>query len=482
MHPPATNLQTGARDAHQLKFAPAGVPLPETNTQGKPRNRLTMSTSLGPALHVPPDNFTEGVKMQEEPNTFAAFIGIDWADKKHDVCLVAAGAKKRERSILEHRPAAIRDWAEKLRERFGGAPIAVCLELSQGPIVSALLEYEFFVLFPVQPATLARYRSAFTTSGAKNDPTDAEYALELLLRHPDKLTQLEPESGAMRTLRRLVEARRSLVNDRVRVTNRVTAALKAYFPQVLEWFRDKEAAVFADFIERWPTLEHAQRARSGTIADFFRTHNVRSQAAIERRLEAIRTEQPLTRDAAIITPMRLVEALVPQLRAVCTAIERFDEEIARLCPSLPDYELFKALPGAGPALAPRLLVAFGERRERFPNAAALQKYAGIAPVTERSGNKSWVHWRLACPTFLRQTFVEWVAQTLTRSFWSKAFYDSCRARGMSHQAALRSLAFKWIRILYRCWIDRTPYNEPRYLMALQKRHAPLLQFVAEANH
>jgi transposase len=419
--------------------------------------------------------------MQEEVSEFAAFIGIDWADRKHDVCLVAAGAQKRERSVLEHRPVAIREWAEKLRARFGGKPIAVCLELTRGPIVSALLEYDFFVLFPVQPATLARYRSAFTTSRAKDDPTDAEYALELLLRHPEKLTRLEPESGAMRTLRRLVEARRSLVDDRVRLTNRITAALKAYFPQVLEWFRDKEAAVFADFIERWPTLEHAQRVRPGTIADFFRTRNVRSQAAIERRLEAIRTEQPLTRDTAIIAPMRLlVEGLLPQLRAVCGAIERFDEEIARLCPTLPDYKLFESLPGAGAALAPRLLVAFGERRERFPNAAALQKYAGIAPVTERSGNKSWVHWRWACPTFLRQTFIEWVAQTITRSFWAKAFYDSCRARGMRHQAALRSLAFKWIRILYRCWIDRTPYDESRYLSALRKRQAPLLKFAAEA--
>jgi transposase len=411
------------------------------------------------------------------PKEFAAFMGIDWADRKHDVCLTIGSSEKRERLVLEHRPAVIRQWADKLRERFGGAPIAVCLELTQGPIVSALLEHDFFVLFPVQPATLARYREAFTTSRAKDDPTDAELALDLLLRHPDKLSPLKPESTAMRSLRRLVEARRSLVDDRVRLTNRITAALKSYFPQVIDWFRDKEAAVFADFVERWPTLELAQRARRETLADFFRAHNVRYQAVIDRRLDAIRAEQPLTHDAAVIAPMRLlVETLLPQLRAACAAIERFDTEIARLCPELPDYALFRGLPGAGPALAPRLLVAFGESRERFPNAAALQKYAGVAPVTERSGNKSWVHWRYSCPTFLRQTFIEWVGQTVPRSFWAQAFYNSCRARGMRHQAALRALAFKWIRILHRCWLDRTPYDESRYLMALQKRHAPLLKF------
>jgi transposase len=420
--------------------------------------------------------------VQKSPADFAAFIGIDWADKKHDVCLSLPDSDQRERSILEHRPASIRAWANQLRQRFGGAPVAVSLELSQGPIVSALLEFDFFVLFPVQPTTLARYRKAFTPSRAKDDPTDAELALELLLRHPDKLTRLEPESAPMRTLRQLVEDRRALVDDRVRVTNRLTAALKAYFPQVLDWFRDKETAVFAAFVERWPTLELAQRARKDTLAAFFRAHNVRYEATIQRRIDAIRSEQPLTTDEAVIRPRRLqVEALLLQLRATCTAIELFDQEIASLCPALPDYELFRRLPGAGPALAPRLLVAFGERRERFPDAAALQKYAGVAPVTERSGNKSWVHWRWSCPTFLRQTFVEWVPQTITRSFWAKAFYEGCRARGMHHQAALRALAFKWIRILHRCWVDRTPYDEARYLLALQKRHAPLLKFAAQSS-
>jgi transposase len=412
---------------------------------------------------------------------FAAFIGIDWADRKHDVCLSVAGSEKRERLVLEHRPTAIREWAEKLRRRFGGARVAVCLELTQGPIVSALLEHDFFVLFPVQPKTLALYRTAFAPSGAKDDPTDAEYALDLLLRHPEKLAKLEPESVPMRSLRRLVESRRDLVADRVRLTNRITAALKGYFPQVLDWFRDKEAAVFADFVERWPTLQSAQRAREETLVDFFRAHNVRYQSAIDRRIDAVRAEQPLTSDPAVITPAKLlVETLLPQLRVVCAGIERFDAEIASLCPELPDYELFRALPGAGPALAPRLLVAFGERRERFPDAAALQKYAGVAPVIERSGNKSWVHWRWACPTFLRQTFIEWVGQTIPRSFWAQAFYRSCRARGMKHQAALRALAFKWIRILHRCWTDRTPYDESRYLLALQKRQAPLLKFAIDA--
>lgn len=417
--------------------------------------------------------------MQEEASAFAAFVGIDWADRKHDVCLQVAGSETSEMSILEHRPTAIEAWARKLRERFEGQRVAVCLELSQGPIVSALLEHDIFVIFPVNPSTLAKYRKAFAPSGAKDDPTDAALALELLRRHPEKLPVLRRESPNMRALRRFVEARRDLVQDRVRITNRLTFTLKAYFPQVLDWFRDKETDVFAAFLERWPSLLDVQRARRDTIVDFFHAHNVRRAATVDRRIEAIRSERPLTSDPAVIEPARaLVGALLPQLRAVSAGIDRLDGEIAQRCQDLPDYRLFADLPGAGPVYASRLLAAFGEQRDRFADAAAFQKYAGIAPVTERSGNKHWVHWRWACPTFLRQTFVEWVASSIPHSFWARAFYQRHKAKGASHNATIRALAFKWIRILFRCWIDKTPYNESRYLSALQQRQSPLLKFAA----
>lgn len=418
--------------------------------------------------------------MQERRSEFAAVIGLDWADKKHDVCLSVPGREGLEREVIVHHPAALEAWVARLRERFAGAPVALVVELEEGPIVSALLEHEFIVVFPVKPGTVARYRKTFVPSNAKDDPTDAELMLELLLRHPEQLPRLERESDSMRQLRRLVAERRAFVEDRVRITNRITAALKAYYPQVLGWFRDKWTDVFIDFIERWPTLQDAQRARRETLVSFFHAHNVRQKAVIDGRVEALRSERPLSSDAGAIDPARFVVAqLLPQLRAVCAAIAQFDAKIAALAESMPDFELFASLPGAGPALAPRLLVAFGERRERFPDAAALQKYSGIAPVTERSGQKSWVHWRYACAKFLRQTFVEWTEQTLTRSFWARAFYDQQRDKGSTHNAAVRALAFKWIRILHRCWTDRTRYDETRYLNALRRRGSPVLAFAVQ---
>ena len=405
---------------------------------------------------------------------FTAQVGLDWADAKHDFCLQPGGGGKREFGRFLHQPSQIDEWVQGLKARFGGT-IAVALELARGPIVYALQKYDFIVLFPVDPSLLAKYRVAFKPSRAKDDPTDAELALELMLRYPEHCPPLHPQSVAMRTLGYLVQQRRMLVDDRKRTVNRLCYALKQYFPQTLDWFDHRDTPLFCDFLTRWPTLQQVQRARAATLERFFHDHNVRREPLVARRVEGIKSAMPLTEDAAVIQSFQLLAiTLVDQLRVLLQAIARFDEEIALVAPKLPDYKLFDALPGSGPSLAPRLLTAFGEQRERFQNAGQLQRYSGVAPVTQRSGKKSWVHWRWQCPTFVRQTFVEWAAQTINKSFWAGAFYQQQRAKGSPHQVAVRALAFKWIRILYRCWVTHTPYDESRYLKALQLRGSPLL--------
>ena len=407
---------------------------------------------------------------------FAAFIGIDWADVKHDVCLLAVGSDEIEFSTLTHTPEAIAAWSSSLYQRFGGKPVAICVELDKGPLVYALREYDFLVMFPVNPLMLARFREAFATSGAKDDPSDARLQLELLLKHRDRLRPLNPSSPAIQALELLVKHRRRLISDKVRLISRLISVLKDYYPQVLTWFKDRDTMLFCDFLTRWPTLAEVQRSRPTTFERFFYTRRVRSAALIQRRIPGIKDARPLTTDESIIGPNTLMtRMLVAQLREVLTAIAQFDTQIACCAQQHPDFELFNALPGAGPALAPRLMVAFGDQRDRYACAADLQKYAGIAPVTERSGKQCSVHWRWRCPKFLRQTFIEWSRKSIYHSFWAQAFYQQKRAQGQSHQAAIRALAFKWIRILFRCWQDRRPYDESVYLSALQKRGSPLLK-------
>lgn len=407
-------------------------------------------------------------------DSFTAFVGLDWGDSKHDVCIQASTGEGREFEVIAHRPAVVDQWIKSLHDRFGG-PIAVALELSKGPIISILQKYDFVVIYPINPSTLARYRSAFKPSGAKDDPTDAEIALDLLLRHPDRFKPLQPQSTGMRALAKLVEQRRQLVADKVRLTNRLRSSLKEYYPQVLEWFDHIDTPLFCNFFARWPTLVQAKRARANTLQRFFHEHNMRFEKVLASRIEAIKNATPLTLDNAIIMPHRmLAQVLVEQLQLMLSAIKEFDAEIDSIAKVQPDYTLFRALPGAGPSLAPRLLVAFGEQRDRFTSAEDVQKYVGIAPVTERSGKKHWVHWRWQCSKFLRQTFVEWAAQTINKSYWAGEFYRQQREKGCTYQAAVRALAFKWIRIVYRCWQTRTLYDEAKYLKALERRGSPLM--------
>ena len=176
-----------------------------------------------------------------------------------------------------------------------------------------------------------------------------------------------------------------------------------------------------------------------------------------------------------------VQALVTQIPLLTESIERYDQKIAALFDQHDDSTLFGSFPGAGPALAPRLLAAFGSNRGRFEFASEVQELSGIAPVTEKSGGGLWIHWRLACSKFLRQTFQEFAGRSILQSDWARAYYDLLRKRGKSHHAAVRALAYKWIRILFRCWKTRTPYDEAVYCNSLKTRRSPLAAELSAAE-
>ncbi len=408
---------------------------------------------------------------------FSALIGIDWADKKHDICEIKVDSKDPHFSVISSRSKAIHDWAIDLKRRYPGKPVAVACELTKGPLVYVLIKYEHIVIFPINPTTVAKYRKAFTQSGAKDDPSDALIQAEILERHMDKLNPIEPESPSVRALGLLVEYRRKLVKDRVDLSNRVVAILKSYYPQSIEWFKEKDTMIFCDFISKWPSLNLAKGARKQTLLNFFNAHNSRYPKINETRIKAIKSAIALTDDPGIIEPSSImIRLLILQLKALIQAIEHMDKEIRQRYKQHKDRIIFDSFPGAGPQLSPRLLVAFGENRDRYGAASELQKYAGVAPVMERSGQKTWIHWRYSCPKFLRQTFVEWAGQSVRFSFWAKAYYQQQIEKGKPHNTIIRALAFKWIRIAYQCWKTKTPYDESRYLEALKRRGSPLLKY------
>ena len=406
---------------------------------------------------------------------YAALIGIDWADEKHDVWLYECDSGKQSHQVLEHTPEVLIEWVAKLRAAYQGHPVAICLEQSRGALINALMGHEFLTLYPINPATLAKYREAFSPSRAKDDPTDAELLMELLLKHRDKFTAWKPDDVDTRTLGMLNEERRKCVDWRTKLVLRLQATLKGYFPQALDLVADNlNSDMACDFIQKWPTLDALKRAKPETVRAFYYGHNSRRGDLIEKNIEKIRTAVALTEDKAIVTASTItVQAMAKQIRVTNAAIAQYDKEIKALYAKHPDAFIFKSLPGSGKAMGPRLLSAFGTDRDRYADASDIQTYSGIAPVTERSGKQEWVHWRWGCPTFLRQSFHEFSNCSRNFSLWAKAYYELQRERGKKHHAAVRSLAFKWQRVIFRCWKDRKPYDEERYIQALKASGSPL---------
>ncbi len=414
-----------------------------------------------------------------EQQEFGAYIGLDWADRTHVISLRGTDSGKVEHYQLVHKPEALAEWVSDLQRRFPGQRVAVALEQARGAVVHALMGYDFLVLYPVNPKTLAKYREAFSPSGAKDDPTDADLLLELVTLHRDKLRAWLPDDELTRTITLLVEYRRQLVATQTSLSNRLTSLLKLYYPQALAWAGELTTVQACDFLQRWPTLAQVQQAPPAKLRQFYLAHGCRKADVIEQRLQEIKLAQPLTRDGAVITAsVLMVQATTTQLRPLMEAIARMEKQIGELFSQHADHDLFSSFPGAGPVLAPRLLAALGADRGRFAAATEVQQLSGIAPVMERSGKTCWVHRRWACPKFVRQSFHEFAGQSIRWSTWARAFYDQQRQRGHGHHAAVRSLAYRWIRIIYRCWQMRVPYCEQTYCRALQRRQSPLARVLA----
>jgi len=420
---------------------------------------------------------SEMENVAREPR-FIALVAIDWGDQKHSWAAQAAESLRIERGEMEQSPEAIEDWLGQLRTRYGEGPLAIAWEQSRGALVGLLRKYADVHLYPIHSGSAANFRAALYPSGNKNDPLDADLLLELLVHHRARLRRMSPDSEATRRLQQLVEARRKLVNDKTGLSNRLTAELKIYFPQALTWFEKADSPSLAALLGRWPTLQDLQKARPQTLRTFLRQRHCRRPEWIEQFPQEIAQAKAALHDPAVQEPAVATVQVVLELLAVLRqGIARFDKLIEAAAYEHPDFFIFDSLPGAGAVMAPRVLAAFGSQRERYRTAAEMQQYSGIAPVTASSGKSRWVHFRWACPKFLRQSFQEWAAHSLEQSVWARAYYEQQRARGSGHQAAVRALAFKWIRIAFRCWKDRVPYDESRYLAALRKRGSPLIRAI-----
>ncbi|MGH6796484.1 MAG: IS110 family transposase [Methylocella sp.] len=415
---------------------------------------------------------------------FAAYVGLDWEHGEHAVCLFPAAGGTAQHGEVKQTPEGIAAWVVELRERFGGQPVAICLEQSRGALVYALMPYDFLVLYPINPKQLSDYREALYPSGAKSDPTDAELLARFLRDHTDKLRAWRPDDAITRGLRLMTEQRRNWVQDRVALTNELQQRLKESYVLALDLCgNDLASERSLALLEKFPSQRELQRASPKQLEKSLRprrrvTDDPPAEEMLREQIAAIRKATPMTTDCAVLEHARLVVAnLVVMIRTLNQAIAQCDTKIDELFAQHPDRELFDSFPGAGKALAPRLAAAYGTDRDKFQGAQDMQQFSGIAPVTRASGKTKVAHMRWACPKFLRQTFHEFARCSIKFSPWAKAYVAMRTASGHRYHETVRALAFKWQRILFQCWKTRQPYDEKRYLQRLHATGSKIIQFL-----
>ncbi|MGK2884569.1 MAG: IS110 family transposase [Rhodococcus sp. (in: high G+C Gram-positive bacteria)] len=412
---------------------------------------------------------------------WVACVGVDWGERGHTFVEQASNGS-RSRGQFSASGEGVHEWVAGLRERHPSGPVGVIVEQSRGSLIYALMAYEFIEIIPINPRQSKAYRASRRPSGASSDHLDASLLCDYGVKHQDELRVWKPDDPLTRRLRFLVETRRKFVDQRTAFTHQLRAALNLYFPQALEWIGGEGSAVLLEFMSRWPTLEALCAATPDEILEAFRAARCRKcPEKLTALLELRQAARPITADRATIeTAAMQVQALVTMIQPVNEAIRQYDKAIAEAWALHPDRELFESFPGAGPVMAPRLAVAFGTDRTRYGDSSEVQCYSGIAPVTEQSGKSCWVHARWNCPKFLKQSFHEFAQASIPKSPWAKAVYQQQIRQGAAHHAAIRALAFRWIRILFAIWRSHSRFDEAIHLQRLAAQRSPIAQLVVAA--
>jgi len=364
-----------------------------------------------------------------------------------------------------------------LSELAGDGLTAVALEKSRGPLQYALMFREKLQLYPIDPKQFSQYRGSFTSGGGKSDLGDAALLARMLRERHQQLKALNPDDEPTRRLAHLCQARRQLVDEATRLKLQLQSLLKVFFPLLLK-LGQPDSGLVLEVLRRWPDPRKFCRVHPKTLASLLRRSGIRNEERVTELVASIRSTPLLTKDAPLIESLGFrVTALGGQLKPLMESIHNVERAIEKAFAKHPDAGLLERVAGAGQALAPRLLAAFGSDRDRYADADEVAVITGIAPITRQSGKTKVVIRRRACSRFLKQTFHEFADAARKWCPWSKAYYQLQRSRKMGHHAALRKLAKRWIRILYSVWKTRTPYDPERHLQRLYATKHPLLAFL-----
>jgi len=390
------------------------------------------------------------------------FAGIDWASQEHAVCVHDGAGRKLASFSITHSAVGFEDLVGRLA-RFGEpAELPVAIERPDGRLVDRLLEAGHPVV-PVSSNAIKAWREAEVTSGAKSDPGDAETICEYLRLRIHRMRPLQPYSQHTRALRAAVRARADLVSQRVAANNQLEATLDAFWPGAKAVFADVTSKIALAFLERYPTPTSAAALGEKRLGAFCAKHGYSGRRSPRELLERLRAAPPGIADGAESAARKeIVLAFVQVLRALNQAIADLDRAVIASLAEHPDAGIFTSLPRSGQISAAQILAEWGDCRDAYDNAESVAALAGVSPVTKQSGKYRSVEFRWACNKRFRNAIVTFADNSRHASPWAAGVYRSAIERGHDHPHAIRILARAWIRVIYRCWVDRAPYEPTKH--------------------
>ncbi|MGH9139281.1 MAG: IS110 family transposase [Acidimicrobiales bacterium] len=388
--------------------------------------------------------------------------GIDWASEEHAVCVLDDEGRAVDRFTIAHSADGFDRLIARLARHGDAADVPVAIERPDRRLVDRLLEAGHAVV-PVKTNAIKAWREAEVPLGAKSDPGDAEVIADYLRQRRGRLRALLPFSAETRALRAVVRSRTDLVEQRVAAANQLEAVLDAFWPGAKAVFADTWSPIALDFLERYPTPASAARLGEARMAAFLTKHGYSGRRPAAELVARLRTA-PAGVGAGPESDARrdVVLAMVRVLRALVQAIKDLDRSVAAHLDEHPDAEIFRSLPRSGQINAAQRLAEWGDCREAFDSPESVAALCGATPVTKKSGKHQAVHFRWACNKRFRNAMTTFADNSRRASPWAQSIYQAALDRGHDHPHAVRLLTRAWIRVIYRCWTDRTVYDPARH--------------------
>jgi transposase len=387
------------------------------------------------------------------------FAGLDWASRTHAACVIDEHGSVHLQFEINHDAAGLAELCRRLR---GAGVTAVAIERPSGLIVDALLEAGFSVV-PIHPNVVKATRPRYRSHGGKSDASDAYLLADLLRTDGHRFKPLAPQSDDIRALRALVRGRDDLVATRVQLANQLRSLLQSFWPGAAEVFADVDSPIGLAFILRYPTPESAARLGPKRMAAFCAQHAYSGRRSAQELLDRLHQAPAVAvgelemeaKGELALSLARILERLVDKIRLLTSRIEHH-------VGSIDDGRILMSFPRAGRICAAQILAELGSVRERFDSDEHLAAEAGVAPVTYASGKSKAVTFRWACNHRLRAALTCLADNSRHANAWAANVYAKARGRGCDHPHAIRILSRAWLRVIWRAWIDRKPYDPARH--------------------